>query len=299
MPIEFLQAQKKQRYLILILTFIICAILLVVWLGFFKTPAPVVNVSSPMTVHPKIEINFGLLKRDLTVVPPVFSAELTANPSLPALNQKIDLAVNVSGTIDSVPLTYKFDCNGDGEYEKTIENVYGSSQVATGICAYKDYGAYAAQVLINGEFKYFEGGAEKTEKKSILAAAEILVKEPNLDPIISSCDVDSIRGSTLSGSQFNFSVLASDPDGDELIYLWDFDDGDGTGANTANAAHQYKTSGNYAPSVTVFDSAQGKKKGGRAICHPSSLIVLGEFNIFEEIPSFKGEAGRKNPFTPY
>ena len=107
MPIEFLQAQKKQRYLILILTFIICAILLVVWLGFFKTPAPVVNVSSPMTVHPKIEINFGLLKRDLTVVPPVFSAELTANPSLPALNQKIDLAVSQSKKDEAVTLLKK------------------------------------------------------------------------------------------------------------------------------------------------------------------------------------------------
>jgi len=62
MAIEFLQAQKKQRYLILILTLAICAILLVIWLGFFRTPAPVVPVSSPMVAQPKIEINWDVLK---------------------------------------------------------------------------------------------------------------------------------------------------------------------------------------------------------------------------------------------
>lgn len=62
MAIEFLQAQKKQRYLILILTLVICAILLVVWLGFFRAPAPVVPVSLPKATQPKIEINWDALK---------------------------------------------------------------------------------------------------------------------------------------------------------------------------------------------------------------------------------------------
>lgn len=62
MAIEFLQAQKKQRYLILILTLAICTILLVVWLGFFRGSAAVVPVSSPQTNQPKIEINWDVLK---------------------------------------------------------------------------------------------------------------------------------------------------------------------------------------------------------------------------------------------
>lgn len=297
MAIDFLQAQKKQRYLILILTLVICATLLIVWLGFFRSSASVVPVSLPTAIQPKIEINFGLFKRDLVVVPPVFSAELTTKPSLPALNQKVDLTVNVFGAVNSIPLTYKFDCNNDGEYEKTIENAYGLTQSAVGICEYKDYGTYVAQVSVSGEFKYFEDGAEKTEKKIIQAGSEILVKEPNLDPVISSCDVDVVEGSTLSGFQFDFSVSASDPDGDELVYLWNF--GDGTNADVANPAHQYKSSGSFNPFVTIFDSDQGKKKGGEAICHPSSLILLEELKVFEEIPSFNGETGRENPFTPY
>ena len=61
MAIEFLQAQKRQRYLILILTLAICAIVLVVWLGFFRTSAPVVPASSSIVVQSKIKINWDIL----------------------------------------------------------------------------------------------------------------------------------------------------------------------------------------------------------------------------------------------
>jgi len=60
MAIEFLQAQKKQRYLVLILTFAICITLLVVWFGFFRNSVPAVPVSAPVA-QPKIEINWNLL----------------------------------------------------------------------------------------------------------------------------------------------------------------------------------------------------------------------------------------------
>lgn len=297
MPADFFQEQKKQRYLILILTLAICAILLVVWLGFLRSSAPAAPASLTTAVRPKIEINFDLFKKDLVVVPPDFSAGLTASPAMPALNQEVNLTANISKTIDSVPLTYKFDCNGDGEYEKIIENVFGPAQTAVRVCKYADYGAYHAQVLISGEFKYFENGAEKTEEKSIQAGADILVRDLNSDPVISSCDVNMAEGSTLSGFQFNFSVAAGDPDGDDVVYLWDF--GDGAAAGIANPIHQYKKSGAYSPFVTVFDFAQGEKKGGRAVCHPSSLILLEELKIFEKIPAFEASAGRENPFTPY
>ncbi|MEK7503611.1 MAG: hypothetical protein AAB577_01370 [Patescibacteria group bacterium] len=62
MAIEFLQAQKKQRYLILILTLAVCAILLVVWQGFLRAPGPVIPAYSPLPAPPKIEINWDVLK---------------------------------------------------------------------------------------------------------------------------------------------------------------------------------------------------------------------------------------------
>ena len=61
MAIEFLQAQKKQRYLILILTLAICIILFMVWRGFFSTPGPVVPAYSPLPTPPKIEIKWDVL----------------------------------------------------------------------------------------------------------------------------------------------------------------------------------------------------------------------------------------------
>ncbi|KKS91520.1 MAG: hypothetical protein UV65_C0004G0010 [Parcubacteria group bacterium GW2011_GWF2_43_11] len=61
MAIEFLQAQKRQRYLILILTLAICSILLVVWLGFFRNSAPG-PTSFPTATPPTIEINWNALK---------------------------------------------------------------------------------------------------------------------------------------------------------------------------------------------------------------------------------------------
>lgn len=62
MAIEFIQAQKKQRYLILILTLVICATLLVIWQGFFQEPAPAIPTPVLPEVAPaKIEINLGIL----------------------------------------------------------------------------------------------------------------------------------------------------------------------------------------------------------------------------------------------
>lgn len=82
MAIEFIRAQKRQRYLILILTLIICAILLVVWLGFFRTPAPAIPVSSPTVAQPKIEINWNVLK-DAGL------EELKSFNQIPALKNKV------------------------------------------------------------------------------------------------------------------------------------------------------------------------------------------------------------------
>jgi len=81
MAIEFLQAQKKQRYLILILTLIICATLLVVWLGFFQGAAPVAPVSLPAAVQPEIEINWDVLQDEAL-------AELKSFEEIPALEEK-------------------------------------------------------------------------------------------------------------------------------------------------------------------------------------------------------------------
>lgn len=66
MAIDFLQAQKKQRNMIIILIAVVCITLLVFWYGFLRQSAPPAPAApsekggSP--VQSKIEINFGVLE---------------------------------------------------------------------------------------------------------------------------------------------------------------------------------------------------------------------------------------------
>lgn len=62
MAIDFLKAQKRQRYLILILAVAIFAALLIVWLGFLRKPNFVPSSSSPTANTSKIEIKWETLK---------------------------------------------------------------------------------------------------------------------------------------------------------------------------------------------------------------------------------------------
>ena len=48
---------------------------------------------------------------------------------------------------------------------------------------------------------------------------------------------------------------SSDPDGDVLLYAWDF--GDGTGAKGVAATHRYSTAGAYTVTLTVTDGRGG------------------------------------------
>lgn len=62
MAINFLQAKKRQRYMMLFLALVICAILLVIWFGFFKAAAPLPPYVAPTTFLSKIKIDWEILK---------------------------------------------------------------------------------------------------------------------------------------------------------------------------------------------------------------------------------------------
>lgn len=55
----------------------------------------------------------------------------------------------------------------------------------------------------------------------------------------------------LSSGKVDFSVTATDGDGDDLTYSWDF--GDGNNGTGANPTHVYGSSGTYTATVTVSD----------------------------------------------
>lgn len=94
---------------------------------------------------------------------------------------------------------------------------------------------------------------------------ELIIKE-NLAPVISACKVSSTQGSILS--EFKFEIEASDPDGDNLIYKWDF--GDGGTSEEKNPSHRYSQSGTFEPKITVSDG-----KGGEDTC-ATAWVVVGE-----------------------
>jgi PKD repeat protein/glucose/arabinose dehydrogenase len=80
---------------------------------------------------------------------------------------------------------------------------------------------------------------------------EILGGGENQAPVIDSLNADPDEG--LAPLEVDFSADASDPDGDELTYSWDFD-GDGTEDSTDEApTHIYTLPGDYEAELTVSD----------------------------------------------
>ncbi len=72
----------------------------------------------------------------------------------------------------------------------------------------------------------------------------------NRSPQVSSCRVTPTLGT--AAAEFLFQGEASDPDGDAMIYKWEF--GDNTTALGREVSHQYEALGVYTPQVTVTDS---------------------------------------------
>ena len=77
----------------------------------------------------------------------------------------------------------------------------------------------------------------------------------NQSPVIDSAGADPSSG--FAPLAVEFTVNASDPDGDDLTYSWDFD-GDGTEDSTEqNPSHTYGAPGEYDAEVTVDDGNEG------------------------------------------
>src|SRR5690606_22790880 len=71
----------------------------------------------------------------------------------------------------------------------------------------------------------------------------------NTPPVIDSLTADPASGEV--PLDVDFAIEASDADGDELTYAWDF--GDGEGSDEQNPSHTYTEPGAYEAEVTVSD----------------------------------------------
>lgn len=85
------------------------------------------------------------------------------------------------------------------------------------------------------------------------AAGESLVIRVlvNHIPEIASCRVIPTSGTT--STVFSFNADVSDPDEEELSFLWDF--GNGETSTTENPSYQYRISGTFMPKVQVNDQS--------------------------------------------
>ncbi|MDO8424444.1 MAG: PKD domain-containing protein [bacterium] len=94
-----------------------------------------------------------------------------------------------------------------------------------------------------------------------MAEAKIIV---NHDPEISFCRVNPVQGDT--ETEFFFDVEASDPDGDQLSFLWDF--GDNQISVDKTSIHKYQAKGTFQPEVKVFDG-----RGGEVFCQTAWVVA--------------------------
>lgn len=81
-----------------------------------------------------------------------------------------------------------------------------------------------------------------------VATATVTVTNTNRAPTIGNLDAPG----GLEGDVLTFSATANDPDGDQLLYTWNF--GDGTGATGSTVQHVFRDNDSYDVSVTVTDA---------------------------------------------
>jgi len=164
--------------------------------------------------------------------PPVIQ-EMVANPNPALAGRQVDFTL-VASDPDGDPLT--FDWNfGDGSSEAGVTQ--DSAQHT-----FSNAGSYNVSVVARDD----QGGASAPFEVTVVVL-------PNNPPI-----VDSITPSASTaepGVPIQFSVAATDPEGEALTYDWDFGDGTTqTGVTQASVEHSFSQPGSYIVSVIARDA---------------------------------------------
>ncbi|HYF52159.1 MAG TPA: trypsin-like serine protease [Planctomycetota bacterium] len=92
----------------------------------------------------------------------------------------------------------------------------------------------------------------------------ILTGSTSNNPPVVTTPASAMPATLRAGESVRFDVLASDPDGNTLVYIWDFGDGDAAIGATQN--HAYLFPGTYAANVTISD-------GVAAVVVPTPVTV--------------------------
>ena len=125
---------------------------------------------------------------------------------------------------------------GTGDEIFAIEPSTGEIRIANAELVDRMASPYSLQVRVSDGFHTSD-------------EAEVTISLPNTPPAI-----DAIVGDPQIGEaplQVSFTAEASDADGDELAYSWDF--GDGAASDQQNPTHIYEDPGSYLAELTVSD----------------------------------------------
>jgi PKD repeat protein len=148
------------------------------------------------------------------------------------------------------PLTVEFSADGSDDvvqYHWDFGDDNGTSLDQNATHTYMTPGTYTATVTVTDE-----GGQTGTD------TVQITVTDPpgNRAP---SVDFGYAPGSGNAPLSVLFSPEATDPDDDELTYLWEFGDGD-TSTHDGQIRHTYRQGGSYTAKLTVSDGELSASK---------------------------------------
>ena len=91
---------------------------------------------------------------------------------------------------------------------------------------------------------------------SYLNFSDVIELPPNIPPV---AKIRTPVSAVVAGESTQFLALTSvDPDGEIVLYRWDFGDGKTRTSTTWTVRHTFKEAGNYTPQLTVIDN-RGKR----------------------------------------
>jgi PKD repeat protein len=162
-------------------------------------------------------------------------------------NQPPTVVISATPVSGAAPLVVEFDGTEsvdpeDGEllYDWDFGDMSGATG-ATVSHEYAEVGIYTARLIVTDDF----GNTD-------LDTIEITVTAPNNPPEASPTATPNSGPAPLT---VQFAANTSDPDGDDLTYLWDFGDPDSTDntSTLSDPAHVYEATGAYVAWLTVSD----------------------------------------------
>jgi endoglucanase len=169
-------------------------------------------------------------------------------------------AISANPVTGDEPLSVSFDASGSSDSDGSVVAYdwdFGDGSTGSGVSlthTFEKAGSYIATLTVTDD----EGATGQ-------ATITIVVTDPeqcagNEPPQISLSASPQTGDAPLTVS---FDASATDPDGDQLSFNWDF--GDGVSATTSTAQHTYNSEGTYQVELTVVDACGNSVQGSVAI----------------------------------